>query len=117
MNSNEVAAMFGVFGYIAFIVLCIMLFIAPLMIWHHVKMHRRESAAFARRMIELLEARGAPPAPDAEPVRTGGGLRFVQKLFEFDCPHCAAPLKVERNRAGEVVPCPSCQKNLRIPHA
>jgi hypothetical protein len=36
-------------------------------------------------------------------------------MIHFDCPHCRQVLEVEDQGAGQSVPCPKCNKSLRIP--
>lgn len=33
----------------------------------------------------------------------------------FKCPHCQTELEVEADAAGETIPCPACNKEIRIP--
>lgn len=33
----------------------------------------------------------------------------------FKCPHCQTELEVEADAAGEIIPCPACNREIRIP--
>lgn len=35
----------------------------------------------------------------------------------FKCPHCQTELEVEASAAGESIPCPACNREIRIPAA
>jgi hypothetical protein len=37
--------------------------------------------------------------------------------MHFDCPNCQQRLEIENDRAGECLPCPSCDRTIRVPRA
>lgn len=37
--------------------------------------------------------------------------------MHFDCPSCQQRLEIENDRVGEYLPCPSCERTIRVPRA
>lgn len=37
--------------------------------------------------------------------------------MHFDCPCCQQRLEIENDRVGEYLPCPSCERTIRVPRA
>ncbi len=37
--------------------------------------------------------------------------------MHFECPNCHQRLEIENDRAGELLPCPACERSIRVPKA
>ena len=35
--------------------------------------------------------------------------------MNFDCPHCSQNLEAPDSMAGDVIPCPTCERELKVP--